>query len=245
MQKVILSATLVSIFLINSAYAEVHLSKNNHVVKSQTSSKAVVANQGSKYAVAGKLSSLGAGLDVTYRLKPKVNLRFNLNGGSLKGDADKDGINYEVQADLLTIGGLVDYHPRAGNFRLSAGLYNNKNELNLRATPTGNTSATIGGTSYNLTGTSLNTDVDFKSIAPYLGLGWGNAVKPGSQWRFSFDAGVLFQSSPDVRMTATGRLGSDTTFQTSLAEEEIKLSNDLNDFKALPVISLGVSYRFK
>jgi hypothetical protein len=233
MQKNILSATLVvSLLLIHSAQADTN----------------------SQYAITGKVGTLGAGLDLTYHINKKLNARFNLNGASKSADGEEDGVNYTGNLDALTIGGLIDYHPMAGNFRLSAGLYNNQNEINLDATGS-NDNAQVGDRSYNLTGATLNTNVGFKSVAPYLGLGWGNAVKTGSKWRFSFDAGVLFQGTPEAKITASGNaidlatntavnLATDTQFQTELATEEQSLNDDLKDFKAYPVISLGVSYRF-
>ncbi len=101
---------------------------------------------------------------------------------------------------------------------------------------------------------NLNTQVGFNSIAPYLGVGWGNAVKKGSQWRFSLDAGVLFQGSPEAKFTTSGTVDAgagagaisvnDPLFQNDIDKEEQNLNDELKDFKALPVISLGTSYRF-
>nr|CAA6829340.1 MAG: Unknown protein [uncultured Thiotrichaceae bacterium] len=65
----------------------------------------------------------------------------------------------------------------------------------------------------------------------------------GSKWRFALDAGVLFQGSPSIKIAVTGaNVGA--IQQSDIAEEEQNLNDDLEDFKACPVISAGVSYRF-
>lgn len=193
----------------------------------------------SQYAITGKVGTLGLGADLTYRINNKINARFNFNGGSVDADGEEDGINYTGNLEAQTIGGLVDYHPMASGLRISAGLYSNGNELDLNANG-GN--AQIGDTNYDLSNTNLNTNVSFKSVAPYLGLGWGNAVKMGSKWRFALDAGVLFQGSPNAKITVTGNNAN--VSQADINEEEQNLNDDLKDFKAYPVISAGVSYRF-
>ncbi len=209
----------------------------------------------SKFAITGKVGTLGLGLDATYNISDKLNARLNLNGGNINRDDTIDGIRYEGELQAGTFGGLLDYHPMAGGFRLTGGVYNNSNELNLNATGAGNTNAQIGDRFYDLSNSRLNTNVSFQNVAPYLGIGWGNAIKTGSKWRFNVDAGVLFQGSPKASLTASGiardiatnqaiNLATDATFQSELTKEEQNLNNELKDYKFYPVISLGVSYRF-
>ena len=93
-------------------------------------------------------------------------------------------------------------------------------------------------------------------MAPYLGLGWGNAVNTiGSKWSFSSDFGVLFQGSPEIKLTANGeakdlasnqtiKIDTDTVFQAELEKQTRKTNKDAKDFKFYPVISMGASYRF-
>ncbi|HHL19506.1 MAG TPA: hypothetical protein ENJ33_07205 [Thiothrix sp.] len=208
------------------------------------------AETNSKYALTAKIGTLGVGADLTYGMTDKLNARFSVNGGSISADGEEDGINYKGDLDLLSGGALVDYHPFISNFRLSAGLFANENEFNLDAS--GSNNAVIGARSYDLSNANLNTQIGFNSLAPYLGIGWGNAVKKGSQWRFSLDAGVLFQGSPEAKFTTSGTVDSgagaisvnDSLFQNDLDQEEQNLNDELKDFKALPVISLGTSYRF-
>jgi len=224
---------------------------------SLTSNKlSTTESEKSQFGVTGKLGTLGLGLDLTYGINDKINARLNLNGASADADGEQDDINYTGNLKGQTIGGLLDYHPTGGGFRISAGLYNNGNELDLDATGANNSNVQIGDRDYDLSGATLNTKVEFKSIAPYLGLGWGNAVDKDSKWGFSADLGVLFQGAPEAKLKATGiardietglsaDVGTDPTFQAELVKEQDNLNNgDLESFKFYPVVSVGVSYHF-
>lgn len=207
--------------------------------------------------ITGKVGTLGLGVDLTYGINEKLNARFNLNGASFDADGEEDGVEYEGNLKGQTIGGLIDYHPVGNGFRISAGLYHNGNEIDLDSTGADNTNVQIGDRDYDLSNATLNTNVGFKSIAPYLGIGWGNAVDKKSKWSFSADLGVLFQGAPEAKLKAEGSavdiqtglsvdVGSNTVFQGELTKEEDNLNNgDLESFEFFPVVSIGASYRFK
>jgi hypothetical protein len=212
---------------------------------------AVGLDASSALAAAGatlKLGTLGVGADVTIGLHERLNARVNLNyfnyGTSISEDEDEDGsgggtINPEL--NLFTVGALLDWHPWAQGFRISAGLYLNKNKLDLTAEL--NDTVDINDREYALS--DLEGTVDFNSLAPYVGLGYGNAVGSDGNWHFSFDIGAMFQGSPQVGLRATA---SDPALQSQLdadvAEEQKELEDDLGVFTVYPVVSLGVSYRF-
>ena len=208
--------------------------------------------QQSKFGLTGKVGTLGAGLDLTFKIRPNLNARLNVNGASASYDEVDDGIAYKGDLKLSSVGALLDYHPFGNGFRFSGGLYSNSNKIESESTDAQN--ADIGDINYDITGT-LNSKVGFKSSAPYLGLGWGNAVKGYKNFNFSLDAGMLFQGSPDAQLSGTGTatptaggaavdISNDATFLAELEKEEVNLNNDLKDFKYYPVISMGVSYNF-
>ena len=214
--------------------------------------KMVMSKEQSKFGITGKFGTLGAGLDLTFKIHPKLNARLNANGASSTYDEVDDGIAYKGDLKLSSIGALLDYHPFENGFRLSGGLYSNGNKIEGSSTDAQN--ADIGDVNYNIVGT-LNSNVGFESSAPYLGLGWGNAVNGYKNFNFSIDAGVLFQGSPNAQLCGTGTatptaggtavdISNDATFLAELEKEETNLNNDLKDFKYYPVISMGVSYNF-
>jgi hypothetical protein len=60
----------------------------------------------------------------------------------------------------------------------------------------------------------------------------------------NLDFGVLWQGSPQVSIAADGLLAGDPTFEASLDAERADLENELSEFKAWPVVSLGFFFNF-
>ena len=140
---------------------------------------------------------------------------------------------------LRSMGIFLDWHPRKGTFRASIGLLSNQNAVELHATPM--LSVRIGGTTYasHEIGT-LSGKVKFRSTAPYLGIGTGNAVGATHRLHFLFDAGVIFQGSPTVTLSATNPIVS----PQDLGIEGNEISDDVKWFRIWPVFSFGLAYRF-
>ena len=102
----------------------------------------------------------------------------------------------------------------------------------------------------SLVGT-LDGRIDFDPVVPYVGLGWGNAVGPGRSVRFAADVGVVFQGKGNVTLTPRIPAGSPLNspvarqaLQLLLDREERDIEDDVADYTAYPVVSVGVSYRF-
>lgn len=196
-------------------------------------------------AAAAKISTLGLGVEIQKSCIEKVNFRLGLNSWKLGRDDTNGGIAYEADLNLFSITALADWHPFGGVFRLSGGLLYNGNELEMKAKLAGATTVTVGNVAYAVSpGDSLNAKVDFNAIAPYLGIGWGNAVRPGKKWGFLFDLGVVFQGSPDATISASGPIVTNPAFAADVARETSELKNDLDSLDIYPVVSLGVSYQF-
>jgi hypothetical protein len=137
---------------------------------------------------------------------------------------------------------MLDLYPFGGGFRLSAGLRNNKNRIDLAGTPT--TNVEIGEITYTpaQVGT-LSGTVHTKKSAPTFSLGYGGKLAKG--FTFGFELGVMMQGSPKIEnLTATGTLASNQAFQQQLALEEQRAEDDADDFKLWPVIQIGLAYRF-
>jgi len=197
----------------------------------------------SGFALGARIGTGGYGLEATQSLSSNVNARLGFNTYNYTYSTTESDIDYDAELKLQTTSLLLDWHPFSGVFRLSGGLINNQNKLDLTGTPTGTT--TIGSGSYTPAeiGT-LTGNVGFKENVPYVGIGWGNAAAQDKHFGFNFDIGVIIQGSPSVQLSSNGTLANDAAFQAELQQEQQDLEADLQDLKYYPVISLGISYRF-
>lgn len=190
--------------------------------------------------ITGHASTLGLGVQVTQSLVPMINVRGGLNWLDYSTDGTEGDIRYNIDLKLKSFTALVDLHPvPLLPFRLTGGIVFNSNGLDMITDPI-TQSIDIGGTTYTTTGT-LGGKVDFKSTAPYLGIGWGNAAN--SRIGLAVDLGVAFQGSPQVDLNASGPLANEPGVQTSIQREEGELQDDIDGFKYYPVISVGISFK--
>ena len=179
--------------------------------------------------VAGKLSTLGYGGEIGYRINDYLAVRVGLNGGSYKYK-DKTNPDSHFTVDLGTVPVILDWHVFGGAFRLSAGYVNNQN----KATAIETGQVTVGNSTYP---TTLTSAVDWGASATYLGLGWGSLPSTKRGLGFSFDIGAMHQGDPNVAVTAPGVPQADIDAQIAKYQDDFKLP-------WWPVVSLGIGYTF-
>jgi len=205
-------------------------------------------------AIAGKAGSLGLGLEVTAGLSPQWNARVGANAFDYTDDDRLAGhIHYDATARLRNATALLDWHPGGRGFRLSGGLVYDGNKIEGSSIPSASGFYDIGGvpvpTSFI---TRLDGKIDFDPVVPYVGLGWGNAVAPGSRLRGFLEAGVFFQGRGKAKLTPVIPAGSPINstpgareaLDILLRREESEIEDDVADYTVYPVVSFGLSYRF-
>ena len=190
-------------------------------------------------AVGVNAGTLGYGAEVSTQLLDGLVLRLGGNQFSYSMTEIMDDIEYDLDAELETVGLIFDWHLLGNGFRFSFGGKYNGNELNATATPT--TSQNIGGTTVAPAqiGT-LKGNVKFDDFAPYVGIGFDNSFYSESKWSFWSDFGIMYQGEPKLTLTATGAIAN----STDLDQEEKNAQEDLSDYKMYPVAAIGVAYRF-
>jgi hypothetical protein len=212
--------------------------KLSYVIGLYALSSLTLAEAAGGLALTAKAGTLGLGLEASTSLLEGFNARLGYNAFSYETDQTIDDIKYDVDIDLQSLSLLLDWHPLRGGFRVSAGVLANGNDGKGSA-PVGN--YTIGDIPF--TNVGLDANVDFKSAAPYLGIGWGNAVASEKGWGFNVDLGVMFQGSPEISLLPTGP-NAGLVPESELIKEQQKVQDDADYFKYYPVLSVGVSYRF-
>ena len=204
------------------------------------------------WAITPEISTLGVGATVTKSITPNVNAKLGINGLGISRDVSLSDVDYKANLNLFNVSTLADYHPwKNGGFRLTGGLVFQDNNIEGTGKPKNGVTIRINNKDYNSKTvlTSLNAKVSFEnSVAPYIGLGWGNAVKPGKRWGFSANLGAMFSGSPKVSLTPG--FGPDATpalraeINSNIEAERKKQESDLNWLNIYPVFSLGISYQF-
>jgi hypothetical protein len=205
---------------------------------------AVVAAPGAAaqgIAVAGKVSTLGVGADVSLGITPMLAVRAGVSFQPIEPSRTFDEIDFTLDLASPNYVAVVDFSP-VGAFRLSGGVVYFGSEHELRGDL--NQSVQIGNATYTPQQVGTLTGVfETKELAPYVGIGFGR-LGGRRGLGFAFDVGVAFQGEPDVQLSATGPIATQPVFQQNLAIEEQNIQDDAKYFRFYPVISLALVFGF-
>ncbi|MGK5022814.1 hypothetical protein [Janthinobacterium sp. LB2P10] len=195
--------------------------------------------------ITADLGTTGVGAHLSVPLQSNLNARFGVGFLNYSYNSSTDDVDYQLKLKLRTFDALLDYFPMDGAFRVSAGVVYNGNKIDAKGKPNKTGSYTLNGNTYTAASAGqLDGTIDFRKVAPYIGIGWGNAVKEAG-WGISSDIGVLFQGAPK---TALSNSGCDplvcAALKTDVAAENGKLADKVKDFKAYPVLRISLSYRY-
>lgn len=190
--------------------------------------------------VAGRVSTLGIGGELSWRGGKTLGLRGGINYFQFSKDATVENIAYHLTPHLENYTAIVDLFPFSGSFHLSGGMLYNKNRGTMLAKLTSNIE--IGNTTYtpdqvgSLTGT-----VDFRHTSGYVGLGFSGQGRVS----FLFDFGVGLTGTPHVDLVGTTPLTGQakTTFDANVQSELEQIRTEIDGksyLKYHPVLSFGL-----
>ncbi|MBE9191084.1 hypothetical protein IQ230_12110 [Gloeocapsopsis crepidinum LEGE 06123] len=207
----------------------------------------------SGFALGGKVSTLGVGIEGVGAISPNLNGRLGFNYLGFSDGFTESNIDYDGDLQLLNATGMLDWFPSStSGFRVTGGLIYQNNRVDAIARPA--EVLEIGGIEFPLAVVGqLEGSLTFpNTIAPYIGIGYGNPVSRGSAFSFNIDLGVLFPGSPQADLQATGP-GADliggipilnNLLEDAIAQEEQDIEDNVSWLGVYPVLSIGVSYQF-
>ena len=203
-----------------------------------------LAAQSEGLSFAAKIGTLGLTAEVSKSVSEHFAVRAGVNGFDYDYDSTEAGIDYNLELGLQSVSVAADWYPTGGTFRVSGGVLFNGNEVTASSVPVVGGTITVGDMAFSAdqVGT-LRSQVDFESVAPYLGVGW-DARFGQSGWGMSFDVGVALQGSPQVALTADGAIATDPIFTAELERERQEFEDSIDGYEYYPVAVLGFSYRF-
>lgn len=209
---------------------------------------------GADVAIGARASTLGVGAELTVGLTPQLNGRVGIGGFNYTDERrEVSDIEYDAEARLRNATALLDWHPGGRGFRLTAGVVWNGTEVEGNSLPPASGSYDIGGVlvPVEILGT-LDAEADFDPVVPYVGLGWGNAVRTDQKLGFSFEIGAMFAGEADIELTP--RLPADSPIATNplarqalqilLDREEADWEEEVAEYDIYPVVSIGLTYKF-
>lgn len=240
------------------------------VVASQGALAAGPAAAPEKTAVGVSLNAsilLGLGVSVGTGLGEHTNVRAVYNGYSVSREFDDDKGTYDGKVRLQSYGVLADYHPFQGVFRITTGLLSDGNQITVRGKAVSGGEYNVGDCTYVSSSTDplhLDGKVDFRSLAPYLGFGWGGNMNSEPGFFGTFDLGVMFAGSGRVALTAGGSayakpgsdpscgpqtppgapVSSDPNFQAELDKARAEVQDNADKAKLWPSLQFGLGWRF-
>lgn len=199
------------------------------------------------FGVGVKAGTLGIGVEGRFSPLPWLDVRVGMNSYDYDDNGLQAGISYDGTLALDSTYITGNFRFPLSPFRLTAGAFSNGNEFRLQSQDGGDASFNIGGNTFSAADVgTLQSTTSFSSTSPYVGIGYDFEVfgKVG----LNLDLGVLWQGDPEVTLEATGLDSAPAAIQAellpALEAERLELQDEVSDFKAWPVVSLGFIYNF-
>jgi hypothetical protein len=208
------------------------------------------ANADTNVALGARVGTVGAGLEFDVGNESFAG-RFGYSFLNYDYTLDDTDISYDTKLKINNASLLVDWYVASGSFHLSLGGMGGGVKLGTTGRPTRGTYE-LNGTLYSGTQVgSITGEIKFgNSLAPYVGVGWGNPVGEAGRVRVLFDVGALYGGTPSVTLNVTcgaaapqGSAQCGRLQQDALAERR-DLEDNVGIARWYPVINFGVSYRF-
>ena len=182
-----------------------------------------------------RASSLGLGIEVSQSIAPLIDARVMTGAYSFNANGTAQGLNYTSNVKLNNFAAVADLHVPLSSIRFTGGALFNSNRITLTGQPSGTTYTVNGNTYPSAAVGTINGDVTFNNISPYIGLGFDGTAK--HRVGVSFDAGAVFQGSPKVRLTSSNPSPS-AQFTADLNQAQQKAQSNFNYFSVYPVVTI-------
>ena len=191
----------------------------------------------------------GVGLGYSQSLNPNWNLRGEFSTlGSQSGSGVREGINFDAKVKSDQAGLYGDWFPTGGSFRVSGGISSNDVRFTGTALPSSSGTITVNNTSVPFgPGDSYSVEVKLPSVTPYVGVGWGHRSDTKG-WGFVADIGAYlgkFKATTTASQSVINKLNAaGVNAQAEIDAQNRKIQDNLDKLSVLPVLLVGVSYRW-
>lgn len=202
------------------------------------------ASEDERVAAGALAGTRGLGLEGQFAWGEHIVLRGTVQSVRWRHEGVYDGADYVADLSAPTVGAFADLHPFASGFLVSAGVYLGEPDIDLVAQA--RRTVRINGVRYTRAqiGTVSGT-IQVNGAAPFVGVGYNSLFRSDSRWGLRALVGASFTGTPRVTLQSTGgTLSSSRLFQAQIAREAQAVEDDLSDYKAFPVVEIGLTRRF-
>jgi hypothetical protein len=183
------------------------------------------------------ISTLGIGVEGGYRWNDYWGARAGVNAFGFNYVYHDNKSDLHNSVNLLSAGVTADYHPFAGDFRLSGGFRLSANKVTgkMRNLVKKDKSGTI-----TIRDPLTHYSVRQNIVQPYIGTGYSVEIK--ERMSLNFDLGALYAGSPELSVNSRAeRYG----FTRREINNEIRRQRDrLAPFQIYPVVQVGFNIKF-
>jgi len=201
-------------------------------------------------AVGLRAGTFGVGADVEMGLTKTLNVRVGYNAFSYSRTITDTDVTYDGKLKISAASAIFDWHAFNGGFRFSAGAVQKGPKVDVIGKPSSTATYELNGQTYTAAqiGSLKGTIKLGNSVAPYVGIGWGNTVDKEDRVTFLLDLGVIHTGSAKVDLTVTCNpsvpVNTCDQIRSDANAEKLKLEDDASDYEWYPVINFGIAVRF-
>lgn len=222
------------------------------------------------FTVTPNVGTLGIGIQVGYEFNKYFKVRAHYATGELDTTVKLSDTNIDLEwKNRDNMGLFFDWHPRASQFRVTAGLIKMDPRIRVSAKyhgTTGALDANMTPAKYDVYSEyNMNGDWD-NEFCPYLGIGWSTDGGQKRTLYFSIDLGLAYLGEgnykesgephfykndvafdPNNPAASLGEIDAVATlkqFDGNVRDAVTKVADFLNDMYVYPVIQIGGGIRF-
>lgn len=196
-----------------------------------------------------RAGTTGLGIGYAHSIDGRWGVRGEFSTlGSIDRNGNTEGIDFtaKLKADQVAVYG--DFFPMRGGFRLTAGLSSNRYTFSGVGNASGAGTITINTTTIPFgPADSVSVEGKYSSVTPYLGIGYGHG-NTGKGFGFVADLGAYigkWTSSTTVSPSVQAKLSAaGVNADAEIAAQNKKIQDNLDKIGVLPLVSVGVSYRW-
>lgn len=210
------------------------------------------------------MGTQGVGINLGYEIDRYVKLRLRASWLGYQRSDTWDSMNVVSKLNGSSVGFLVDYHPYATSFRITAGF--NYSPLSVEANGVMSTNGietgkiyTLGDHDYRVSeGQQGRVKGRYKwhSLQPYIGLGWASDLNDEGSLYFNCDLGINIMGKGNLSVNAGSNIEqsphgqgkwspvSTSILKDSMLEEGKDFFKIADKLYVYPVLQFGIGYHF-